>query len=83
MTRKGLEYSFLKGWSGWDEVDTAVLQFSDPEFRTDTDIPQEVIDAVYVGGAGTFVMDCQTSSIQIYDHAGDEIFNKQVKLVLL
>lgn len=81
---KGLEYSFLKGWDGWDEVDCGVLQFGTPQFRDDVvGIPRHVIDQVNISGGGLFVMDCQTSSIQIYDHDGNEIFNQQVKLVLV
>ena len=79
---EGLEYSFLKGWGGWDELDTGVLQFSDPEFRTDSGISTEVIEKLYNSGGGTFVMDCQTSSIQAYDVEGNEVLDAKVKLVL-
>lgn len=79
---QGLEFSFLKGWGGWDEIDTGVLQFSDPEFRTDAGIPYEVIDKLYNSGGGTFTMDCQSSSIQVYDEEGNELMDAKVKLVL-
>lgn len=79
---QGLEYSFLKGWRDWDELDTGVLQFSDPEFRTDAGISPEVIDKLYNSGGGSFVMDCQSSSIQVYDAEGDELLDTKVKLVL-
>lgn len=33
MSKKGIEYSFLKNWSGWDEIDTGDLQFDGIELN--------------------------------------------------
>ena len=78
---QGLEFSFLKDWGGWDEIDTGCLQFYKPVFRDDVGLPQEVMDIPTEEAC--FILDISSSTIQICDESADPVFESKVKLVLV
>lgn len=78
---QGLEFSILKEWSGWDEIDTGTLQFYNPVFRDDVGLPQEVLEIPKEDAC--FVLDMSSGTIQVYDAYQDPVFESKVKLVLV
>lgn len=78
---KGVEGSFLKSWKAWDECDTFSLQFYEPVYKRGVGIPDDVIEQA--GDDSCFYVSCDTGKIAIYDRNGDEIFDANVKLVIV
>lgn len=77
----GIEGSFMVSWSGWDDMGFAI-QFYNPVFKTDSGIPQEVIDKAYANGGCTVVLDFEHSSMQIYENEGEMIYDVKIKAVI-
>lgn len=77
----GVEYSFLESWKAWDECDTFSLQFYKPVYKRGVGIPDDIIDRA--GDDSVFYVSCDTGKISIYNDIGDEIFEANVKLVIV
>lgn len=73
----GIESAFCTEWSGWDEVDTGVLQFYNPKLRT---VIASVLKSHGFMQIDTMVVDTQKNMVEFY--SGDECksFNLNVSL---
>lgn len=77
---KGLEYSFLSNWCGWDEIDTGDLQFN---AITLNERGRELLGE-NADRATCMTLLTQSSTVEFYDENGDEpiaTFNVRLTVV--
>lgn len=82
--KKGIEYSLVSEWDGWDEVDAFDLQFYKVKLIEGA-WPQEIYDAHHAGDLLLCVLN-STSQVELYnfDVTDEEpVFTANTKLVLL
>lgn len=80
---KGLEYSFVESWQGWDEQDVGDFCFYDVKLREDV-FGADFIEK-YKGQTLDLALWTQSSFIEIYlpeDETGEPIFKSKIKAVL-
>lgn len=79
---KGLEYSFVESWDGWDEQDTGDFYFYDVKLREDV-FGLDFIEK-YKGQKLDLALWTQSSIVEIYlafDETGEPIFKRKIKAV--